>query len=619
MRSQPNSLRHKALAATALIALLQVNAGMATAEPRPYASMAPSVTNMQVQTQTSQAQVQVLNLAKGRSAVVDLPVDASDVFLSNPQVADAVLRTPRRIFVLGVDGGQSDAIIFDAMGRQILNLSIRVDAPTDELSDTVHRLFPGAQVDVQSLNGHVVLSGMARDDSQADQILRLAQTFVDDPTKVVNLMSIAGKDQVTLKVRIVEINRSTIKQLGLASDVTWNFGTRSYSFGRGNSFGTNGTYLGGKGLCYGQNGSRTTNYDNETTLTNNGSTTTNSGTSSSTSVTNGTSNSVTNTNSLGANFGAGPIPDTITVPDVNGNLVTIPGNTTFAGTSGGLNNSGFSTTTTNSTTSSTDNTSGTTASTAATSVIGSAVTNTISQIYNTAHGMNNTSCLQAFERVGLARTLAEPNLTAVSGESAKFLAGGEFPVPVGQDNQGRITVEFKPFGVGLGFTPVVLSSGKISLKISTEVSELTNVGALQLNSTLNIPALQVRRAETSVEMSSGSSLMIAGLLQSKYKQSIDSLPGLTSLPVLGSLFSSRDFLNDETELVVLVTPYIVDPTDPNQMQTPADNLQIADDASSVFLGRLNKVIKTRDGGDQAAASAAPDAQSYQAPIGYVIE
>ena len=524
MSSQP--FKSRLFAGAALLTTMAF-AGAAFADPVPYHTMCASHctsssqlpdAGVQVQTQTSPVKVQVLNLPKGRSAVIDLPVDASDVFVSNPAVADAVLRTPRRIFVLGVAGGQSDAIFFDAMGRQILNLSIRVDTPTDELSDTVQRLFPGSHVDVQSLNGHVILSGMARDDAEADQITRLAASFADKPEDVLNLMSIAGKDQVTLKVRIVEVNRSTIKQLGLSSSITYNNGTRSYTFGRGNSYGTNGSYLGAANLGGAQAG----------TATINGSTTTN-----------------------------------ITGTDANGNP-----------TASTLTNSGV-----------------------------------------LKYGTDLNYNLQAFERVGLARTLAEPNLTAVSGESAKFLAGGEFPVPIGQDTTGRITVEFKPFGVGLGFTPIVLSGGRISLKISTEVSELTNVGALSVG-TLSIPGLTVRRAETSVEMQSGSSLMIAGLLQSKYKQSIDSLPGLTTLPVLGALFRSRDFLNDETEMVVIVTPYIVDPTSPDQMQTPADNLQPSDDASAVFMGRLNKVIKA-DNGD-GTTPAAPEAP-YSAPVGYVIE
>ncbi len=557
------------MSAAMLFAASAVSTGAA---PVPYASSAP----MRVTTQSAPVRTQVLNLAKGRSAVIDLPADASDVFVSNPAIADAVLRTPRRIFVLGVAAGQSDAIFFDGMGRQILNLSIRVEAPTDNLADTIHRLFPQSKVEIQSLNGHIVLSGIAQNAGEADQIARLAQTYVEKPENVLNLVSIAGKDQVTLKVRIVEVNRSTIKQLGMSSAITYNNGTRSYSFGQDATWGANGKYAGNASMCYGQAGSRTSD------ISTSGST--NSGTNTGSTVANGISHTV--------GSGSTSVSTVSTVTDPITGAVT-------------------TTTTTSPTdvTQTTDSTSGTNGS-SGTTALGSA----ISSAYKLVTGTDSSSCLKAFEEVGLARTLAEPNLTAISGESAKFLAGGEFPVPVGQDNQGRITVEFKPFGVGLGFTPVVLSSGRISMRISTEVSELTNVGALTLSTTLTIPGLTVRRAETSVEMQSGSSLMIAGLLQSKYKQVIDSLPGLTTLPVLGSLFRSRDFLNNDTELVVIVTPYLVSPTDPGSMQTPADNLVLSHDMAAVFMGNLNKVIhKTADG------QAAPPAQPYQAPIGYVIE
>ncbi len=215
------------------------------------------------------------------------------------------------------------------------------------------------------------------------------------------------------------------------------------------------------------------------------------------------------------------------------------------------------------------------------------------------------------------RTLAEPNLTAVSGEAAKFLAGGEFPVPTGQDNTGRVTVEFKPYGVGLGFTPVVLSKGRISLKVSTEVSELSNQGALALaargGATLTIPSLNVRRAETVVELPSGGGMMIAGLLQSQSKETLDSLPGLMQLPVLGALFRSRDFINDETELVVIVTPYLVKSTNPDQLQTPADGLQLASDMQTNMLGRLNRAF------GRTPAKTPEAAPGYQGPFGYVIE
>ena len=204
----------------------------------------------------------------------------------------------------------------------------------------------------------------------------------------------------------------------------------------------------------------------------------------------------------------------------------------------------------------------------------------------------------------------------MSGEAAKFLAGGEYPVPVGTDDNGRVTVEFKPFGVGLGFTPVVLSDGRISLKLSTEVSELTSEGAFSLTNgtgapSLVIPALNVRRAETTVELPSGGSMMIAGLLQSKSKQAIDALPGAGDLPVLGALFRSRDFQSGETELVIIVTPYLVDPTSPSNLQTPADGLQLASDAQAILMGRLNRAAR---GGPQAVQG-----RVYQGPHGYVIE
>jgi pilus assembly protein CpaC len=243
-------------------------------------------------------------------------------------------------------------------------------------------------------------------------------------------------------------------------------------------------------------------------------------------------------------------------------------------------------------------------------------------------GLNQaSSMMQAFERVGLVRTLAEPNLTAISGESAKFLAGGEFPVPVGEDSTGRITVEFKPYGVGLGFTPVVMSEGRISLKISAEVSELTAEGGFTLggNSSaatngsatttttpaLNIPGLKVRRTDTTIELPSGGAMMIAGLLQQQTKQNIDSLPGMMNLPVLGSLFRSRDYLSGETELVVIVTPYLVKPTTPDKLQTPIDGLEIASDIETDLLGKLNRTSHV--------TAAAVAGKALQGPYGYVIE
>jgi len=475
-----------------------------------------------------------LTLPKGRSAIVDLPVDARDVLVTNPLIADAVLRSPRRIMILGVAPGQTDAVFFDASGRRILALNIRVDQDFSAVSDTISRIIPGSRVHVESANNSIVLSGQVANLADADHAMQIAQQFTAKPEQVINMISIAGKDQVMLKVRIVEVQRSVIKQLGFNLSTTIGMaGTPQFLLSSAASYAVNGSLLGG--------------------------------------------------------ITAGGSLDTTQQPEM-----VVPCSAGVTGTcyqivrpnSPGIANVGTATTQT---------TSG-------------------SNSINKALGQ-----IQAFEQVGLVRTLAEPTLTTVSGEGAKFLAGGEFPVPTGEDSTGKVSVEFKSYGVGLGFVPVVLSGGRISMKISTEVSELTNQGSFTISSGttsagLTIPGLNLRRAETTVELPSGGSMMIAGLLKEETKEDIDSLPGLTNLPVLGALFRSRDYQEGETEMMVIVTPYIVGPTSPGNLQTPADGLVIADDASTVLMGDLNKVYHVKP---TPAAQAAP--KTYQGPVGYVIE
>jgi len=183
-----------------------------------------------------------------------------------------------------------------------------------------------------------------------------------------------------------------------------------------------------------------------------------------------------------------------------------------------------------------------------------------------AGGTDINVIIDALDREGLARTLAEPNLTAMSGETASFTAGGEFPVPVAQDAD-TLTVEFKQFGVILDFTPTVLSRDRISLKVRPEVSDLSDNGAIDVNG-VSIPALTVRRVETTVEMASGQSLVIGGLLQQSTRDQIDKVPGLGDIPVLGALFTSSSYRNAETELIVTVTPYLVRPTRPEALAGP---------------------------------------------------
>ena len=201
--------------------------------------------------------------------------------------------------------------------------------------------------------------------------------------------------------------------------------------------------------------------------------------------------------------------------------------------------------------------------------------------------------LRAMENAGVARTLAEPSLTAISGETANFLAGGEFPVPGGNtcDPVTRIcttTITFKKFGISLGFTPVVLSEGRISLKVSTEVSELTQENAVTLSG-LSIPAIKTNRADTTLEIPSGGSIVMAGLIKQQTKAAISGLPGMSQLPVLGSLFRSRDYINNNTELMILVTPYIVRAVAQKDLSRPDDGFADASDPQADLLGNINRI------------------------------
>ena len=473
-----------------------------------------------------------LSLPRGKSAVIELPIDARDVVVSDPKVVEVILSTPRRVYLLGQASGQTDAVFFDGAGRQLLRLDIRVDQDVAAIAQTLNRIVPGAQIKIDAVNDSIVVSGVAPDTSAADKIVRIAQGFVAKPENVVNMLSIAGRDQVMVKVRIVEVNRSVIKQLGFnLSEVLGQAGSNQSIWGLAPTFGVNGALLGGLTGGYTKN--------------------------------------------------------TTTQPTMNFTCTTSPsGSCPFVvhGPASGVTNWNTAT-----------------------------VTNTVGN-----QGVNQaTAKIQAFERVGLVRTLAEPNVTAISGESAKFLAGGEFPVPVSQDATGKITVEFKQYGIGLGFSPIVLGSGRISMKISTEVSEINSLNSFSTGTsngaTLVIPGLNVRRVETAVELPSGGAIMLAGLIQNTTKQTLDSLPGLLELPVLGALFRSRDFQNNQSELVVILTPYIVKPTTLDQLSTPADGMVFASDIETDLLGRM-----TRGFSKPAAANGAAGA-TYRGPFGYVVE
>ena len=202
-------------------------------------------------------------------------------------------------------------------------------------------------------------------------------------------------------------------------------------------------------------------------------------------------------------------------------------------------------------------------------------------------GMDVLSSLDLAETDGLVTTLAEPNLTALSGETASFLAGGEFPIPVSQ-SLGAVSIEYKQYGVSLAFTPIVLADGRISMRVRPEVSELSSEGAIRLNG-FDVPALTTRRAETTLELGSGQSFMLAGLLRNNNTNNIDKAPFLGDLPIIGALFRSTQFRRQETELVIIVTPYLVRPVS-GRMALPTDGYRAPTDAERVFLGQSYKGV-----------------------------
>ena len=404
---------------------------------------------------------------------------------------DAGARTPRRIFLLAQKTGQTNAFFFDGAGHQILTIDVRVERDVTDLAAMIHTNMPNSNIRVAALNDNIVLTGMVENTGDSQRAQDLAARFAGDPAKVANLLKIDTSQQVMLKVRVAEMQRSVAKQFGINAAGAFKIAGVPIIAQTSNPYGLAGSAL-----------------------------------------------------SLASGAQVGSLGSDPLHPSPN----------------------------------------------------------------------NVQGVLNALEQVGLVHTLAEPNLTAVSGETAKFLAGGEFPVPVSRDQYGNVTVAFKQFGVGLSFTPVVLSPNNISLQISSEVSELTNTGAFTQAGgssgttaiaapSITIPALAVRRAETTVEVPSGGSFAIAGLMQHATKQTLDQFPGLGDMPVLGALFRSRDFQNDETELVVVATAYLVKPGKERDYASPGDGFVPPADVETIMLGRLNAMYKNDPQGLKSAGAA----------------
>ena len=484
-----------------------------------------------------------IDLGVGRSIVVQFPVPLKDVLVSDPGVLDAVVQSSDRVFLIAKKAGQTNAFFFDEYGQQILTLEVAIGADLTSLDQLLSRLIPGSNIHSEIAGRAIVLTGTVRtpvDSSMAAQIAAQYAAVNKDVSSVTTSTSLNS-------------NTSSTTNIGIGSSDS------SFQSLSGKSGGDSG---GGEDVYASKPIINLLSVEGEEqvmlrvsvaevqrdmlkqfginlgALVNSGNFTT----------------AILSDNAFPLSSAAGlgilPVPG-----------VTSTGLNVFSAGAAGI---GFPS--------------------------GAAAIPFVNSGAATAWRSGNqaiTGVLRALERDGLVKTLAEPNLTAVSGEPARFLAGGEFPVPV-VDSLGQVSVLFKKFGIGLAFTPVVLSEGRISLKIETEVSELSNQGAVTLNG-IQIPALKTRQADSTVELPSGGSLALAGLLSEDSRQNIDGFPGMKDLPILGTLFRSKDYQKKETELVVIVTPYLVRPVARQELARPLDGLGDPTDRKSNFLGHINRI------------------------------
>jgi pilus assembly protein CpaC len=419
-----------------------------------------------------QMNARFLALGIGKSVVIDLPRDIKDVLVADPKIANAIVRSAQRAYIIGAAVGQTNIVFFDSAGQQIAAYDIAVKRDLNGVRAALKATLPNADIQIEGLGDGAILTGSAANPIEAQQAADLAARLVGGVDKVVNSIAVRGRDQVMLKVTVAEVQRSIIKQMGIDLNASLNYGTAVVNFSNSNPFTAFGRPL------------------------------------------------VTG-NTATAAFGATP---------------------------------------------------------------------------------SVQATLRAMESAGVVRTLAEPNLTAISGESATFIAGGEFPVPAGYScdpttHVCTTQISFKKFGISLNFTPIVLTEGRISLRVMTEVSELSNDNAITLSqsvtastvNSLTIPSIKTRRAETTLEIPSGGAMAMAGLIQEQTKQAINGLPGLAQLPVLGSLFRSRDYVNSQTELMVLVTPYVVRAVAQKDLSRPDDGFANASDPQADLLGSINRI------------------------------
>jgi pilus assembly protein CpaC len=437
-----------------------------------YASKTDLVTIADVQ----QKRDPTLVLTQGKADIVEVDGPVSDIMVADPSVVDVMVLQANRLYMVGSALGSTNVIALDGEGNVIKRLNVRVKIDDGTIQDLVQELFPDEQVKITTMADQVVLTGEVSTPDVSNRLINVVSRYVaqeqgggsgDISNTVVNMLTVAGEQQVMLRVKIVEASRDTLRELGVATGVSE--GEPGGEFN--NVAGFLGAAATGLGLSADPLGTANVIYDHGS--------------------------------------GLGPIQVVI----------------------------------------------------------------------------------DALEQNGLLNTLAEPNLTAISGQEAGFLAGGEFPIPASRDQDGNIVIDYRPFGVALNFRPTVMSPDRISLQLQTEVSSISNQNSLNINQ-LNVPGFSVRRAQTTVELASGGSLMIAGLLRSDATRTMTDLPGIKDVPILGDLISSDSFQREESELVVMVTAYLVTPfADKSQAEESVSPARVP--LAEAFQNNIRRVYNRR--------------------------
>jgi pilus assembly protein CpaC len=461
-----------------------------------------------------------ISMGVGKAAIVDLPEDASEIFVANPKIANAVVRTPRKLYLIGMEAGQTSVFALDRKGNKIAALELSIGRDIGGLQQILRAAMPSAAITARTVNDTIILTGTVDSPEEAQRATDIANGFVqrlfgggglpggppsgpagagpsNNNGPVVNALIIRGRAQVMLKVTIAEISREIAKQLGLTASA---IATSWATFTQFNPFPINGV------------------------------------------------------------IAAAPV----IAPGLNPLAAAAQNGTASALTA-----------------------------------------------HNNSNSLSGT--LQAFERYGVTRILAEPTVTAISGEAARLTVGGELPVPGPPSctNGGfcSVTILYKDYGVSLRFTPVVLAEGRIELHVAAEVTDIDNNHTSQTINGFPVYGFLTRKNETTVEIPSGGSIASAGLLQTASRQAINGLPGLLDLPILGTLFRSRDYQRQETELLIVITPYIVKPAGPHEIAKPTDGFADASDPQAWFLGRMNRLY---------ASPANPEAlKDYKGPVGFI--